>query len=52
MIVVPNVRVLLARRSMSEALMLQAFRVDHLSVCTCELWRNGWLDRDAIWGGE
>jgi len=30
--------VLLARRSMSEALMLWAFRVDHLSVRTCEQW--------------
>jgi len=29
---------LLARRSMSEALMLQAFGVDHLSVRTCEQW--------------
>ena len=29
---------LLARRSMSEALLLQAFRLDHLSVRTCEQW--------------
>jgi len=28
----------LARRSMIEALMLRAFRVDHLSVRTCEQW--------------
>jgi len=31
---------LLARRSISEALMLRDFRVDHLSVRTCEQWQH------------
>jgi len=31
-------RSFLARRSMSEALLLQAFRLDHLSVRICEQW--------------
>jgi len=43
---------LLARRSGSEALMLRDIRLSHVSVRTCELWRNGWFDQDAVWGGE
>jgi len=42
----------LARRSMSEALMLQAFRLDHLSVRTCEQWPHAWMHCYAVWGGE
>ena len=34
---------------MSEALMLQAFRVDHLSVRTCEQWPHTWMDFYAVW---
>jgi len=37
---------------MSEALMGQNFRLCHLSVLTCEQWRHGWMDPDAVWGGE
>ena len=40
--------VLLACRSMSEALMLRAFRVDHLSVRTCEQWPHTWMDFYAV----
>jgi len=43
---------LLARRSMSEALLLQAFRLDHLSVHTCEQSRHSSMHWDAVWGGE
>ena len=32
--------------------MLLNIRPSHLSVRTCELWQNGWLDPDAVWGGE
>jgi len=32
---------LLASRSGSEALMLRAIRLSHVSVRTCELWQNG-----------
>jgi len=37
--------------------MLWNIRLDHLSVCLsiCPksvLWRNSWLDPDAVWGGE
>jgi len=42
----------LARRSMSEALLLQAFRLDHLSVRTCEQSPHTWMDFYAVWGGE
>ena len=41
--------ILLARRSMSEALMLQAFGVDHLSVRTCEQSRHSSMHWDAVW---
>jgi len=27
-------------------------RPSHLSVRTCEQWQHGWLDLDAVWGGE
>jgi len=27
-------------------------RTTYLLVRVCELWRNGWLDPDAIWGGQ
>ena len=37
---------------MSEALMLQAFRVDHLPVRTCEQWPHTWMDFYAVCGGE
>jgi len=37
---------------MSEALMLQAFRVDHMSVRTCEQWPHTWMDFYAVWDGE
>jgi len=37
---------------MSEALMLQAFGVCHLSVRTCEQSRCSSVHRDAVWGGE
>jgi len=37
---------------MSEALMLQAFRLDHLSVRGCEQWPHTWTHCYAIWGGE
>ena len=36
-------------------LMLRTCRLDHLCVCVCPesvLWQNGWLDPDAVWGGE
>jgi len=47
----------------SGALMLQTCCLDHLCVCVCVfvcvcvcpesvLWQNGWLDPNAIWGGE
>jgi len=36
-----EVVVLLARRSGSEALMLRASRLSHVSVRTCVLWQNG-----------
>jgi len=36
----------------SGVLMLLNIHVAHLSVRTCELWQNGWLDPDAIWIGE
>jgi len=41
---------LLARRSMSEALLLQAFRLDHLSVRTCEQWPPTSMYCHAVWG--
>ena len=28
------------------------FCLSHLSVGPCEQWQHGWLDPDAIWGGE
>ena len=40
----------LARHSMSEALLLQAFRLDHLSVRTCEQSPHTWIDFYAVWG--
>jgi len=43
---------LLARRSMSEALMLQAFCLDHLSVRSCEQWPPTSTYCHAVWGGE
>jgi len=43
---------LLARRSIERS----AIGIEHSSrrllVLTCEQWRHGWLDRDAVWGGE
>ena len=36
---------------MSEALMLQAFGVCHLSVRTCEQSRHSSMHLDAVWGG-
>jgi len=39
----------------SAALMLRTCRLDHLSVCLYPesvLWQNGWLNPDAVWGGE
>jgi len=39
---------LLARRSMSEARMLQAFGVCHLSVRTCEQSRHSSMHWDAV----
>jgi len=48
--------ILLVRRSLSklraECNMLLNIRPPHLSGRTCELWWNGWLDLDAVWGGE
>jgi len=32
--------------------MLLNIQVAHLSVRTCEQWQHGWLDPDAVWGGE
>jgi len=32
--------------------MVQKIRLSHLSVRKSELWQNGWLDPDAVWGGE
>jgi len=32
--------------------MLLNIRPSHLSVRTCELWQNSWLDPDAVWGDE
>jgi len=37
---------------MSEALMLQDFRLDHLSVRTCEQSRHSSMHWDAVWGGQ
>ena len=36
----------------SGARMVQNIRLAHLSVRKCELWQNGRLDPDAVWGGE
>ena len=33
-------------------LMLLNIRPSLLSVCTCEQWQRGWLNLDAVWGGE
>ena len=32
--------------------MWSKFHVIHLLVRKCEQWQHGWLDPDAIWGGE
>jgi len=32
--------------------MVQNIRVPHMSVRKSELWQNGWLASDAVWGGE
>jgi len=32
--------------------MVQNIRVPYLSVRKSVLWQNGWLDPDAVWGGE
>jgi len=42
----------LSIRIASRALMLLNIHVSHLPVRTCELWWNGWLDLDAVWGCE
>jgi len=34
------------------ALLVRNIRSNHLSVLTCEQWRHGRLDRDAVWGGK
>jgi len=47
-----NPCIISASLSMSEALMLQAFRLDHLSVRGCEQWPHTWTHCYAVWGGE
>jgi len=32
--------------------MLRNIRLADLLVRTCEQWQHGWLDPDAVWGGE
>jgi len=52
-----SVHVALYQYSRTWALLEWNFRTSHLSVCwfvclECALRQNGWLDPDAVWGGE
>ena len=42
----------LSIRIASRVLMVLNIRPSHVSVHTCEQWQHGWLDLDAVWGGE
>ena len=43
---------LLAIRIAEQSAIVTEHVVPRLSVHTCVLWQNGWLDLDAVWGGE